>query len=66
MRAQAARASLPTLDDPLLTRWFVAFPETARLVGVVVGDLVVLFDPIHRFDAGDIHDTAIRSCSLGH
>jgi hypothetical protein len=64
--AQAPRASLPALEDPLFTLWFVAFPETARLVGVVVGDRVVLFDPIHQFDARDVQDSVPRSCSLGH
>ena len=45
----------PALQDPLFTLWFLAFPDTARLVGVVVGDRVVLFDPIDRFDAREFH-----------
>jgi len=44
----------------------VVFPEDARLVGVVLGDVVVLFDSIHRDDAGDAHGTASRPRFLGH
>jgi hypothetical protein len=65
LRAQAPRPLWPALADALLTR-FVAFPEDARLVGVILGDVVVLFDSMHRDDAADVYGTARRSRFLGH
>jgi hypothetical protein len=44
----------------------VVFPEDARLVGVILGDVVVLFDSIHRDDAGDVYCSASRPRFLGH
>jgi hypothetical protein len=44
----------------------VVFPEDARLVGVLLGDVVVLFDSIYRDDAGDVHGTASRPRCLCH
>jgi hypothetical protein len=55
----------PALADALFTR-LVVFPEDARLVGVVLGDVVVLFDSMHRDDVGDVHGSARRPCFLGH
>jgi hypothetical protein len=63
LRAQAPPAVRPALV--LLTR-LVVFPEDARLVGVILGDVVVLFDSIHRDDAGDVQGTASRPRFLGH
>ncbi len=42
----------------------VAFPEDARLVGLILGGVVVLFDSIHRDDAGDVYGMPSRF--LGH
>jgi hypothetical protein len=55
----------PVLADALLMR-LVVFPEDARLVGVILGDVVALFDSIHGDDAGDVHGTASRPRFLGH
>lgn len=44
----------------------VVFPENARLVGVILGDVAVLFDSIHRDDADGVHGTASRPRCLGH
>jgi hypothetical protein len=65
LRAQTPRALPPALADALLTR-FVAFPEDARLVGVILGDVVVLFDSMHGDEAGDVHGMPRRSRFLGH
>jgi hypothetical protein len=65
LRTQAPPALMPALADALLMR-LVVFPEDARLVGVVLGDVVVLFDSIHRDDRGDIHGTVSRLRCLGH
>jgi hypothetical protein len=54
----------PALADALLTM-LVVFPEDARLVGVILGDVVVLFDSIHQDDAGDVHGMASRP-RVGH
>jgi len=63
LRGQTARAFRPALADGLLTM-LIAFPEDARLVGVILGDVVVLFDSIHRDDAGDVYGMPSRF--LGH
>jgi hypothetical protein len=55
----------PALADALLMS-LVVFPEDARLVGVILRDVVVLFDAIHPYDVGDVHGTASRSRFLGH
>ena len=65
LRAEATPALRPALADALLTM-LVVFPEDAWLVGVLLGDVVVLFDSIHQDDAGDVHGTAGRSRFLGH
>jgi hypothetical protein len=62
---QSARAILPALADVLLTS-LVAFPEDARLVGVIVGDVVVLFDPIHGDNTGGVHGMTSRPRFSGH
>jgi hypothetical protein len=63
LRGQTARAPRPALADAFLTM-LVAFPEDARLVGVILGDVVVLFDSIHRDDAGGVYGMPSRF--LGH
>jgi len=55
----------PAFADALLTR-LVVFPEDARLVGVLLGDVVVLFDSVCRDDAGDVHGTASRPHCFCH
>jgi hypothetical protein len=65
LRAQAPPALRPALADALLMS-LVVFPEDARLVGVILGNVVVLFDSIHRDDAGDVHCTASHPRFLGH
>ena len=66
MRAQVPTALRRALMDALLTR-LVLFPEHARLVGVILGEVVVLFDPIPRDDdVGDVHVTASRPRFLAH
>ena len=64
--AQAPKGSSPALEDPLLTRLFVAFSETAGLVGVVVGDVIVLFDPMEPADSCGVYDAGPRTRPLGH
>jgi hypothetical protein len=53
------------LADALLTR-LVVFPQDARLVGVILGDVVVLFDSTQRDDAGNVHCMPSRPRFLGH
>ena len=65
LRAQAPPAWRQALAGALLTR-LVVFPDDARLVGVILGDVVVLFDSMHWDDAGDVYGTARRSRFLGH
>lgn len=65
LRAQVPPALRPALADALLTR-LVACPEDARLVGVILGDVVVLFDSIHQADPGDVQGTASCRRFLGH
>ena len=65
LRAEAPLTLRPALADVLLTR-LVVLPEDARLVGVILGDVVLLFDSIYRDDAGDVHGTASRPRVLGH
>ena len=65
LRGQAPPAWRPALADGLLTM-LVVFPEDARLVGVILGDVVVFFDSIHRDDAGDVYCSASRPRFLGH
>ena len=65
LRVQAPPALRPVVADALLTR-LVAFHEDARLVGVILGDVVVLFDSMQGDDAGDVYGTLRRSRFLGH
>jgi hypothetical protein len=65
LSAQPSPALRPALADALLMS-LVVFPENARLVGVILGDVVVLFDAIRPHDLGDVHGTASRSRILGH
>jgi len=63
--AQARPVLRPALADVLLTM-LVAFPEDARLVGVIFGDVAVLFDSFHSDDAGDIYGMRCRPRVFGH
>jgi hypothetical protein len=55
----------PALADALLMRLVVCAEDT-RVVGVILGDVVFLFDSIHPGDAGDVHGTARLPRFLGH
>jgi hypothetical protein len=65
LRAQTRPALRPALADALLTM-LVAFPEDARLVGVIFGDVVVLFNSFPSDDAGDLYGMPSRPRVLGH